>query len=175
MVINSATPLCEEDAGSIQVEFCFDIEPVGQLRPRFSRRGKAVVVYDPKKVADFKKEVRAVATELAQSEPLSSILPFAKGVPLEVTLKTHHTIPKSWTKTQTGAASGNWKVTKSDVDNEIKSILDSLNGILWHDDNQIARIVAEKRYVETTTRYTEREKHLEVQGKPYFTVEVKTL
>ena len=33
-----------------------------------------------------------------------------------------------------------------DIDNATKSVLDSLNGVAWEDDSQVARLVVEKSY-----------------------------
>lgn len=41
--------------------------------------------------------------------------------------------------TKAGAASK----TRVDIDNAIKAALDALNGIAWHDDKQVVRLVAE--------------------------------
>lgn len=68
-----------------------------------------------------------------------------KGQPIEVLIlrvrelaKTHHrktrSIPRSW---DTASGSG-------DVDNALKPVLDAANGILWHDDCQVTRVVAEE-------------------------------
>ena len=42
------------------------------------------------------------------------------------------------------------KITKPDIDNLIKAILDAGNGVLWHDDNQVVSVNAAKRYSENT-------------------------
>lgn len=56
--------------------------------------------------------------------------------------------PVSWSKKKRDAAlSGEISPTgKPDIDNVVKLVADSLNGIMWHDDAQIVRLVAEKRY-----------------------------
>lgn len=40
----------------------------------------------------------------------------------------------------------NFHVTKPDLDNLIKLVLDALNGIVWEDDSQIVHLCAKKRY-----------------------------
>lgn len=43
-------------------------------------------------------------------------------------------------------AIGQLKVTKPDIDNLIKTVLDACNGHVWKDDNQITEITSSKRY-----------------------------
>ena len=38
---------------------------------------------------------------------------------------------------------------KPDIDNVIKSILDALNGVAYHDDTQVVAVFAEKYYSDT--------------------------
>jgi Holliday junction resolvase RusA-like endonuclease len=35
---------------------------------------------------------------------------------------------------------------RADLDNCAKGVLDSLNGVAWHDDSQVSRLVLEKSY-----------------------------
>jgi Holliday junction resolvase RusA-like endonuclease len=47
--------------------------------------------------------------------------------------------------------------TVGDIDNLLKAVLDSLNGIVWQDDRWVSRVVAEKRTAdESFTRLTVR-------------------
>lgn len=67
--------------------------------------------------------------------------------PLVVSLKFYRHVQSSVSKKErelrlTGA---HRPVVKPDT-NYIKSTLDGLNGLLWEDDNQIVKIVAEKYY-----------------------------
>ena len=63
---------------------------------------------------------------------------------IKIELEFYFTPPKSWSKkTQ---AIGQLKVTKPDIDNLMKTVLDACNNYLWKDDNQIAEITSSKRY-----------------------------
>lgn len=53
---------------------------------------------------------------------------------------------KSWSKKKKNEMVGQYKVTKPDIDNLIKTVLDACNGHLWKDDNQITEITSSKRY-----------------------------
>ncbi|SUM32095.1 putative holliday junction resolvase, phage associated [Staphylococcus gallinarum] len=43
---------------------------------------------------------------------------------------------------------GQYKRTKPDIDNLIKTVLDAANGHLWKDDNQIVEIQSFKKYAD---------------------------
>lgn len=71
--------------------------------------------------------------------------------PLELRLLARYPIPQSWSKKkQEKALKGELKpVVKPDLDNVIKIQKDSMNVIIWKDDSQVVRILAEKQYSET--------------------------
>ena len=123
-----------------QLFFNFDIEPVPQLRPRVSSRGGYVRVYDPPKVKQFKSLLRSLAVHQYARPPLLG--------PLSVSLTFYRPVQSSISKTERERRLSNESkpVVKPDTDNYIKSTLDALNGILWHDDSQIVKISGEKRY-----------------------------
>lgn len=123
-----------------QLFFNFEIEPVPQLRPRVSSRGGYVRVYDPPKVKNFKNLLRSLAGDQYARPPLVG--------PLSVSLTFYRPVQKSISKAEREQRLSNWSkpVVKPDTDNYIKSTLDALNGILWHDDSQIVKITGEKRY-----------------------------
>ena len=123
-----------------QLFFNFDIEPVPQLRPRVSSRGGYVRVYDPPKVKQFKSLLRSLAVHQYARPPLLG--------PLSVSLTFYRPVQKSISQSERERRLSNESkpVVKPDTDNYIKSTLDALNGILWHDDSQIVKISGEKRY-----------------------------
>ncbi|WP_346709028.1 RusA family crossover junction endodeoxyribonuclease [Limosilactobacillus oris] len=123
-----------------QLFFTFDIEPTPQLRPRVSSRGGYVRVYDPPKVANFKRILCSLAVHQYARPPLLGAL--------SVSLTFYRPVQKSISKTERERRLSNRSkpVVKPDTDNYIKSTLDALNGILWHDDAQIVKITGEKRY-----------------------------
>lgn len=119
----------------------FDIEPVAQARPRATRMGQGIRLYDPKKTADFKKQLRMLAIA-EQIEPLQGSLKaeiwFYREVQKSISRKEHD-------RRTAGIAR---PIVKPDVDNYIKSTLDGLNGILWRDDAQIVDLIAHKYYAD---------------------------
>ena len=123
-----------------QLFFTFEIEPVPQLRPRVSSRGGYVRVYDPPKVKQFKSLLRSLAVNQYARPPLIG--------PLSVSLTFYRPVQSSISKTERERRLSNQSkpVVKPDTDNYIKSTLDALNGVLWHDDAQIVKIIGEKRY-----------------------------
>lgn len=77
----------------------------------------------------------------------------AKGVffhngTLEVTIWFTMPVPDSWSKKNREAAVGEYHIKKPDIDNLVKGVFDSLNKIVWHDDNQVSKVSAIKIYGE---------------------------
>jgi Holliday junction resolvase RusA-like endonuclease len=118
----------------------FHIKPQGKGRPRVTRRGHA---YTPESTRKYENSLKTSAK--SQFSKLGKeILKDAVGIRIVFGFK----IPKSYSKVRkidclTGRQ---LPLKRPDVDNAIKAILDSLNGIVFHDDNQVAYIEAEKVY-----------------------------
>ncbi len=119
-------------------EYIIEGEPIAQARHRHFNNGKFIRTYDPcskskEKVAHMLESQKR--TEIQLDEEIS------------VTLTFCHQTPKSATKSTKCAS--NWhlpKLSKPDIDNLIKFVLDAANGVLWPDDAQIATITARKQY-----------------------------
>lgn len=123
--------------------FEFDIEPVEQARPRATRFGKSIRIYDPKKVTVFKRQLGRLARQAMQERCLE---PFDGE--LTVRFEFYRPVQKSISqKERAMRLSGVHRPTvKPDLSNYIKALEDGLNGIIWIDDNRIVQIVAEKKY-----------------------------
>ncbi|MGJ3766086.1 RusA family crossover junction endodeoxyribonuclease [Limosilactobacillus fermentum] len=125
------------------MKFEFDINPVEQARPRGTRMRKGIRLYDPKKVAVFKRQLGMLARQQMLDRGLE---PF--DGPLEVCMEFYRPVQASISrKERDRRISGVHRPTvKPDLSNYIKALEDGLNGIIWIDDNRIVQIVAEKKY-----------------------------
>ena len=123
----------------------FDIEPVEQARPRATRMGKGIRLYDPKKVTIFKQQLGMLARQQMLDRGLE---PF--DGPLEVCMEFYRPVQASISqKERDRRLLGVHRPTvKPDLSNYIKALEDGLNGILWVDDNLIVSLQAEKLYSE---------------------------
>jgi Holliday junction resolvase RusA-like endonuclease len=76
----------------------------------------------------------------------------ARNKPYEGAIKLScifiHPWPKSYSQKRKNQSNGFYKITKSDIDNTIKLVMDALNGIAWKDDAQVSVIYAEKVHLD---------------------------
>lgn len=125
----------------MKIKFTIQTEPVAKARARAGAGGR---FYTPKKTSDYEAIV-ALQAKIAMEgrAPIDSACCLS--------LVFHMPIPKSWSQKKRGQAiCDDLKHTsKPDLDNLIKAVKDGLNGIVWADDAQVVRVVAEKRYNET--------------------------
>ena len=123
-----------------KIKLTFDFPPVAQARPRATRFGRGVRLYDLEQVHVYKAQLAESARFMYHGEPLTG--------PLVVTIKFYRAIQQSETKKRHRLkAQGTIRPTKKpDLDNYIKSTLDGLNGVLWVDDNEIVELHTGKYY-----------------------------
>lgn len=128
-----------------EIALAIPIAPEPKARPRFAVVHGHVETYTPKKTKSYENFVAAFYKAAAKG------FKFEKGIPLTVTILFAMEIPTSKTKkVKNQMADGNIKHTvKPDLDNLVKSILDGLNGIAWHDDAQIVQLNVSKSYSES--------------------------
>lgn len=110
--------------------------PIGSPRPRFRNTGRFVQTYMPASYTKHKDFIR---------EQMPNVLLDGE---LKVTLSFYFEPPKSWSNRKRLLAIGQYKRTKPDIDNLIKTVLDAANDHLWKDDNQIVEIHSFKQYAE---------------------------
>jgi len=118
-------------------EITIFVEPVPKGRARVAVINGYAHGFTPKKTKDAETEIiNAIREQVGDSEV------FAKGVPLRLSTTFYRTRPKHLAKGIT------MPVSKPDVDNYGKLLLDALNHCLLADDSQITSLVLKKRYVE---------------------------
>lgn len=108
------------------------LTPHPKGRPRFFARGKFVSVYTDAKTKAYEDEVRrlciaAMDGDAQYSGPLLVDMVFIMPCPKSKAKARHH-------------------VSRPDVDNLAKAVLDGMNGVAYHDDAQICTLHAAKEY-----------------------------
>jgi Holliday junction resolvase RusA-like endonuclease len=121
------------------LEFTIPGEPISQGRPRFSTRGGFARAYDPKKSRDGKAIVKLCAKEAVDqeswTEPMSG--------PIEMLIQFAIALPKSQYRKRSPIPR-KWRVKKPDIDNLMKLVKDACSSVVFLDDNQVVRVIAEK-------------------------------
>lgn len=114
-----------------------DGEPVPKARPRITRRG----TYTPAKTRNYESTIRLA---FIIKYPEAEIWPGR----VKISIDAYIGIPKSANKrTKVKMALGEISpLTKPDLDNLIKTVLDALKGLAYKDDTQVCSIMANKHY-----------------------------
>ncbi|MGC8534896.1 MAG: RusA family crossover junction endodeoxyribonuclease [Rhizomicrobium sp.] len=121
----------------MEISFTVPGKLSGKQRPRFSR--KSGRPYTPAKTISQEAVVRSLAqTAMGDAALLEGALA------LTIRMTVMH--PASWSKRK--CATTKWVSGKPDCDNIGKLAADSMNGIVYRDDAQIAKLDIERRYGE---------------------------
>ena len=117
-------------------------EPTGKARPRVFNRGGKSMAITPEKTVMYENLIKICYADQAGH--------FFGEMPLNMHVTAYYSIPKSASKKKaTMMQSGEIRPTKKpDLDNVIKCVADSLNGVAYKDDSQIVTIRTDKFYGE---------------------------
>lgn len=129
----------------MQVYLDIPIEPIAKARPRFKLINGKPIAYTPSKTKSYENLIfmEYIKRYTRQAK-------FPAGTPIGILLEFGLPIPKSTPKKRRALmADGQlMPAKKPDVDNLTKAVLDALNGLAYHDDSQICKLIAIKRYSE---------------------------
>lgn len=120
---------------------------MGQPRPRFSTINGRVRAYDSASATEYKEQI-ATACMIACRKKNIKMPIEADGKGFGIKILAAYKCPKSFSKIkERQALADEIKPTKKpDADNIAKIVLDGLNQVMWHDDNQVTRLEIEKTY-----------------------------
>ena len=117
------------------MKLVLNIEPKPQSRPRFARRGKFTTTYEDKGMKSWRERCRLLIANLYMGQP---ILEGALRAKVRFFIKPPQYISKV-KKNQQALIDETIPVGKKpDVDNYEKALYDSMSGIVFKDDGQIA-------------------------------------
>ena len=123
----------------MKLKFVVPGEPKGKARPRVTQNGCA---YTPKETVQYENLVKMeYHRQCGRSR-------FNDDAPLDVRIAAYYSIPKSVSKKKKQLMRDRQlrPMKKPDTDNVVKIVLDSLNGIAYHDDVQVVDCQVRKFY-----------------------------
>ena len=125
------------------INFTIKGKPQGKARPRFRKIGNYVSTYNTKQTKDYEELVKISVTEQCKDKLDKEYTGLVK-----MHIKAYFKPNKSVSKKQYNLLIGTKFLKKPDSDNIAKIICDSLNGLAYKDDSQVALLNIEKYYGE---------------------------
>jgi len=121
------------------VKFRVAAEPIAQGRPRLTTINGQARAFDPKKSRDWKSFVKDIAQramfENGHTEPFDG--------PIVARMRFAFSLPKSHHRKRTPRPR-QWHTKRPDIDNLSKGIFDACESVVFMNDTQIVRVVADK-------------------------------
>lgn len=126
-------------------------DAIGKQRPKGTSRGGFVRMYTPKKTIVYE---NLVSDAYLRKYTIDDMIQKPNGVSAKIIVLKK--IPKSYAKKKTAAIlnGGVCLISKPDVDNVAKSVLDALNGVAYEDDTQVCNLHIEKHYTDLESKVT---------------------
>lgn len=134
----------------MEIKFVVVGEPFGKKRPRARViGGHASIHNDP---ANERYELKVI-NAFQQAYPDNEYPIYEKGAFVKAKIVAKYAIPKAFSKKQRLLATLDFirPTKKPDLDNVAKTILDALNGFVYHDDAQVVSLEIEKIYGENAS------------------------
>ena len=148
----------------MQIQFEVSGKPFGKQRPRFKRMGAFVKTYTPEETVNYENLVKYNCQQEMERLNFNG---WFNDEPLEVFILSCFEVPKSYSKKRTEDAlhSRLFPTKKPDIDNLLKIVLDSLNGVAYHDDVQVISAHVDKKFAKSpTTKVIVRDKPIRRKG-----------
>lgn len=114
------------------MKIMINIEPIPKARARTVVKNGRVMSFTPKATSEAESAIRSVIMDKKEF--------FEAGTPLCVKMDFYISKPPSVSKKRISP------VTRPDIDNYVKLVLDACNKYLWADDSQIVVLRASKNY-----------------------------
>lgn len=114
-------------------------EPIAQGRPRLSSRGGFARAYDPPKSRTWKAFVADYAAKAMEDAGITELL---EG-PLLIRIRFGFPLPKSQHRKRSPVPR-QWHMKRPDLDNLYKGVIDACEGVIYHRDSEIVKVVMDK-------------------------------
>jgi len=127
-----------ESGNTIRFDVALRGMPVAKGRPRSTSKGR---VYTPMKTRNYERDLAAVASMKMGKAPLM------EGQ-IAINVRVYVTPPKCWSRKRKEEALAGYRrpVTRPDVDNYLKIVMDALESVVYERDSQVVTAEVSKWY-----------------------------
>jgi len=122
------------------LDMFLDVSPTQKDRPRLGKRGR---VFNTLKTRNAEADIRLLIQDEISKQQIH-----ITDKPVIVKIRFNYELPSRLSKKDKLLADLDmlYKVSRPDIDNLCKLVMDSMNQLIYFDDGQVVKLVCEKRY-----------------------------